>query len=168
MLCFFDVNTTMPASMIFISSSFTLLAFSYLRLKFLQPNLPRKYTVPGGHFGAVLAVLPLIFASAVNVIYNLTSVWRAVGVLFIVVLGIVAQYFFGIGTGAEQVATHPPFQRTTSTATSATDPTDLSPLNNLEDDSIDGLVTIQLEPIAPIVVTTMVAEGETMAPWHDD
>eukprot|EP00300_Choanocystis_sp_HF-7_P006438 c14707_g1_i2.p1 GENE.c14707_g1_i2~~c14707_g1_i2.p1 ORF type:complete len:113 (+),score=19.33 c14707_g1_i2:371-709(+) len=106
----------MPVSMVFISACLVLLAVSYLRLKFHHPDLPRKYTVPGGKVGAVLAVCPLFIAALINVTYNLTSTWRAVGVLSVVLLGLTLQCWVGLGTGIPAGAT----QRNSEPDTSVT------------------------------------------------
>ena len=89
------IPLTNVSALAFIFSC-TMVAFSCLRMRFTEPDLPRPYKVPGGKFGIVLAcaagciiigllVIPMSPASLDMVEWGIVIGWLAIGLVLMAV-----------------------------------------------------------------------------------
>ena len=89
------IPLTNVSALAFIFSC-TMVAFSCLRMRFTEPDLPRPYKVPGGKFGIVLAcaagciiigllVIPMSPASLDMVEWGIVIGWLAIGLVLMAI-----------------------------------------------------------------------------------
>jgi hypothetical protein len=70
-LVWLPITATLNMTMAMVSISILLLLTAFLRLRFLRPNLPRRWRVPGGNIGAVIVVIPCSMLCFLNIILGL-------------------------------------------------------------------------------------------------